>query len=100
MPRKKLPQTIEECNAVRYRAPQQDEVELFKRQKEAEAIRAKAVPEAEGIDIRTLIAGALGAKIAERNADAPTVVVRRLPPRHRTHRAESNTLERVSEMHF
>lgn len=45
--------------------PQQDEVELFKRQKEAEAIRAKAVPEAEGIDIRTLIAGALGAKIAE-----------------------------------
>ena len=47
MPRKKLPQTIEECNAERYRAPQQDEVELFKRQKEAEAIRAKAVPEAE-----------------------------------------------------
>ena len=28
-----------------------------------------------GIDIRTLIAGALGAKIAERNTDAPTVVV-------------------------
>ena len=75
MPRKKLPQTIEECNAERYRAPQQDEIELFKRQKEAEAIRAKAVPEAEGIDIRTLIAGALGAKIAERNTDAPTVVV-------------------------
>ncbi len=92
MPRKKLPQTIEECNAERYRAPQQDEIELFKRQKEAEAIRAKAVPEAEGIDIRTLI--------AERNADAPTVVVRRLPPRRRTHRAESNTFERVPEMHF